>query len=293
EILLWLTGYFKYRAATAPVFFSLYASLPTSGWLLTIVYFVNYLVPFTAKCTNFLLTLNRFTLVRYNAITHIRIWRWLLPTSVAASFAVGALLNAPIFFSGAWMIGPTSGKAFYTFESDTGVEYRQSLYSVASILTLGTGTLVLNLLIGKSLWQHMKEQRKVGRQSVVVAAAADPMREAEAKLCVMTFVMFLTNIVAFVCQMIFFVYGGGSDMNPLMVQTLSRTQNFSEDLHIMSQPWMLIAMSQAIRRKVLKTAFLQSDYTSTAAFVQSFPRNSVSVRRQSVFSTRNSIAPYS
>lgn len=78
-------------------------------------------------------------------------------------------------------------------------QYRQSLYSVASILTLGTGTLVLNILIGKSLWQHMKEQRKVGRQSVV-AAAADPMREAEAKLCVMTFVMFLTNIVAFVCQ---------------------------------------------------------------------------------------------
>lgn len=76
EILLWLTGYFKYRAATASAFFSLYASMPTGGWLLTVVYFINYLVPFTAKCTNFLLTLNRFTLVRYNAITHIRVGSW-------------------------------------------------------------------------------------------------------------------------------------------------------------------------------------------------------------------------
>lgn len=92
--------------------------------------------------------------------------------------------------------------------------------------------------------------------------------------------------------MIFFVYGGGSGMDPLMVQTLSRTQNFSEDLHIMSQPWMLLAMSTSIRKRALNTALMRSDYTSTAAFVQSFPRNSVSARRQSMFSTRNSTAPF-
>lgn len=72
-MLLWLTGYVKYRGTSAPIYFGFYRVLPTEGPLITIVFFINYVVPFSAKCTNFLLTLNRYTLIKFSAKRHNKV----------------------------------------------------------------------------------------------------------------------------------------------------------------------------------------------------------------------------
>lgn len=73
------------------------------------------------------------------------------------------------------------------------LQYRQSLYSMASIVTLGLASLLLNISIARSLWNHHREQQKIG-------SIQSKTREAEMKICVVTFIMFLTSIVAFVVQ---------------------------------------------------------------------------------------------
>ncbi|KAH7716642.1 hypothetical protein AAVH_15925 [Aphelenchoides avenae] len=261
EILLFLTGYLKYRAAAAPVFFPLYSLVPWVSFQTKFIFFLNYVVPLTARCTNFLMTLNRYTLVKCSAKVHQKIWDYCLPIGVAASFIVAIGLNMPIFFG----------------------NYRQSLYSMGSILILGTGSCVLNVRMMLSLYKHQKEQRNKSQNKF---SAQESVKEAEVKICIMTFIMFLTSIVAFIVQTIFFVYGIKAlnlAMSNEMVTTCSRTQNFSEDLHIFTQPWMLIAMSRAIREKVFRVvSFLPapSTHTPVAFITTSMNQN----RRSSVFS---------
>lgn len=64
---------------------------------------------------------------------------------------------------------------------------------MASIVTLGLASLVLNVSIARGLWNHHREQKKIG-------STLSRTREAEMKICVVTFIMFLTSIVAFVVQ---------------------------------------------------------------------------------------------
>lgn len=85
------------------------------------------------------------------------------------------------------------------------LQYRQSLYSMASIVTLGLASLLLNVSIARGLWKHHREHRKMG-------STQSRTQEAEMKICVVTFIMFLTSIVAFVVQVKVYAkfYGEGT-----------------------------------------------------------------------------------
>ncbi|KAH7725915.1 SRG-40 protein [Aphelenchoides avenae] len=179
EITLWSTNYFKARLSAAPWVFSFYETLGTTGASVSIFFFINYSVPFAAKGTNLLLTLNRLTLIRYNKTKHNRIWKWLLPASVVICLVVPCGISLPILLDGATMTTPG---------------YRQAMYSVASVFLLGLPTFGLNVAIAYSLLSHRRKRQGASNQ------ASDPVSEAEMKLCIMTGVMFLTNVVGFVCQ---------------------------------------------------------------------------------------------
>ncbi|KAH7711847.1 hypothetical protein AAVH_20845 [Aphelenchoides avenae] len=237
EITLWSTNYFKARLSAALWIFPFYETLGTTGASVSIFFFINYSVPFAAKGTNLLLTLNRLTLIKYNKAKHNR--------------------------------------------------YRQAMYSVASVFLLGLPTFGLNVAIAYSLLSHRRKRQGASNQ------ASDPVSEAEMKLCIMTGVMFLTNVVGFVCQMVSFVNGGGAYMSDGMKTRLALAQLFSEDIHILSQPWMLIAMSSSIRRRVVSTALFLTDYTTTSAlFVAPRKRSSASMAMLSVVpSRRSSVMP--
>ncbi|KAH7697801.1 hypothetical protein AAVH_35113, partial [Aphelenchoides avenae] len=88
ETLWWLSGMIKYRFAMAPIFFPViapvFAHLPCeyhrsevlpsapaelrcAGWTVDIIFFLNYALLITSRSSNFLMTLNRFTVMQMPA----------------------------------------------------------------------------------------------------------------------------------------------------------------------------------------------------------------------------------
>ncbi|KAI1730897.1 srg family chemoreceptor domain-containing protein [Ditylenchus destructor] len=253
----------KYRAATAPLFFPLFDHLPFEGWGLTVLFFFNYALLITSRSANFLLTLNRFTVIQFSTHVYNKIWRYLLPLSVILMCAIAGLLNISILLTGCYVKRPNETQYLFYFEPyDPGVEYRQSLYSIAVIIAFAPAMILSNMSIAYSLWRRRK-QRLTQTSNQDTQKGSD----AEAKLCVLTFTMLVTNLVGLVCQMFFFVAGGGPNMDPGLVQTLSTIQGFAEDVHILSEPWMLVFMSKGVRASLLQVLCLGklgSNLVSTA-----------------------------
>ncbi|KAI1703144.1 srg family chemoreceptor domain-containing protein [Ditylenchus destructor] len=201
-----------------------------------------------ARLGHFLLTLNRFTIIRLMARKHDK---------------------------GAYLRLPTSEHNFYILESySLDIEVRQSAYSIAVIVLFFPVNLAMNISIAQFLWKHRKKHESHG--NIVGGVNQD----AEMKLCFITFTMFVTNIVGLVCQMLFFIYGTAKiDMSPLMVRTLSNIGTFAEDLHVFSQPWMLIAMSGAVRSELIKILWCRLHRTSPVVSHNKPSIQSLQVRR--------------
>uniref|UniRef100_A0A915DYF8 Serpentine receptor class gamma n=1 Tax=Ditylenchus dipsaci TaxID=166011 RepID=A0A915DYF8_9BILA len=205
-----MTGFLRNRAMAAPTLFGLFRALPVTGPLLTIWFFLNYM------------------------LKQDKIWRYLLPISLGLAYVVAIGLNVPILVNGAWLRSPNDTNNFYILESfSMEVEIRQSAYGIGAILAFFPASLVMNCKIALFLWKT----------------------DAEAKLCFITFTLLVTNFVGLVCQVWFFVAGvTKTDMSPSLVLMLGQIGTYAEDLHLFSQPWMLIAMSSAVREE-LKSLF--------------------------------------
>ncbi|KAI1714148.1 srg family chemoreceptor domain-containing protein [Ditylenchus destructor] len=181
-------------------------------------------------------------------VNGITIWRYLLPISVVVMCIVAAVLNMPILLYGSYINPPTNETYFFEFSPhDCGVEYRQSLYGIALIVAFAPAMLVMNMSIAYSLWRRRREYlNKTGGQST------NRVQNAEAKLCILTFTMMLTYLVGLVCQIFWFIAAnGGLVISSTMSQTLSSIQGFGEDVHILSEPWMLIMMSKGVRNALI------------------------------------------
>lgn len=139
----------KYRAASAPVFFPLFEGLPSTGVFITVLFFFNYALLITSRAANFLMTLNRFTVMQLSAqmynkvgklvyvvstmIASLKLWKYLLPVSVIAMCIVAAGLNVTILTAGARLIPPTAERNTYNFDPhDAAVEVR---YDVLCAIT--------------------------------------------------------------------------------------------------------------------------------------------------------------
>ncbi|KAI1714150.1 srg family chemoreceptor domain-containing protein [Ditylenchus destructor] len=177
-----------------------------------------------------------------------KVWRYLLPISVVVMCIAAAVLNMPILLHGSYIHPPTEETHFFEFSArDVGVEYRQSLYSIALIVAFAPAMLVMNMSIAYSLWRRRREQKNTtGSQST------QRVQNAEAKLCILTFTMMITYSVGLVCQIMWFIAeNGGFVMSSKMSQTLSSIQGFGEDVHILSEPWMLVVMSKGVRKALI------------------------------------------
>ncbi|KAI1723990.1 srg family chemoreceptor domain-containing protein [Ditylenchus destructor] len=159
---------------------------------------------------------------------------------------------------GAYLRLPTNEHNLYVLESNSlDIEVRQSAYSIAVIVLFFPVNLAMNISIAHFLWKHRQKHESHG--NIVGGVNQD----AEMKLCFITFTMFVTNIVGLVCQMLFFIYGTTKmDMSMLMVRTLSNIGTFAEDLHVFAQPWMLVAMSSAVRSELIKSLCCHFQRTS-------------------------------
>lgn len=63
----------KYRAASAPVLFPLFEAFPVTGPVVSILFFFNYALLITSRASNFLMTLNRFTVMQLSARLYERV----------------------------------------------------------------------------------------------------------------------------------------------------------------------------------------------------------------------------
>ncbi|KAI1702212.1 srg family chemoreceptor domain-containing protein [Ditylenchus destructor] len=118
--------------------------------------------------------------------------------------------------------------------------------------------MAMNISIVYYLWKHRQKHESHGN---IVGGVN---QEAEMKLCFITFTMFVTNIVGLVCQMLFFIYGvTKQDMGTQTVRTLNNIAAFAEDLHVFAQPWMLVAMSSAVRSELTKLLWSRFQKTSS------------------------------
>ncbi|KAI1700646.1 srg family chemoreceptor domain-containing protein [Ditylenchus destructor] len=267
----------KYRGGRAPLFFPVFESWPTEHWALTVLFFFNYALLITSRTSNFLLTLNRFTVMQLSAHMYEKVWRYLLPISVVVMCIVAAVLNMPILLYGSFINPPTEEAYFFEFRPhDVGVEYRQSLYSIALIVAFAPAMLIMNMSIAFSLWRRRREKlKKTGGQST------ERVRDAEAKLCILTFTMMVTYLAGLVCQLFFFIAGnGGFAMSPEMSQTLSTIQGFGEDVHILSEPWMLVFMSIGVRKALINMVSC-GKWSSDLVSSVNAPTRSISVSRLS------------
>ncbi|KAI1696765.1 srg family chemoreceptor domain-containing protein [Ditylenchus destructor] len=247
EIAWWWTNMWKYRAAIAPIFFPFFVNLPSESWSITLLFFLNYTLPITSRTLDFLLTLNRFTVMHLSGHVYEKIWRYLIPISVILICVVASGMNMSILLNGCYMSWPSEAQYLFHFDPyDRRVEYRESLYNIVVIAAFAPATLVFNLSIAYSLWRRQRINKKNGQKS------GNGSRDAEGKLCVLTFMMMVTNLICLVCQTCFFAAGGGQNMDPGFSQTLSTVQGFAEDLHTLSQPWMLVYMSKGVRRSLIK-----------------------------------------
>ncbi|KAI1709337.1 srg family chemoreceptor domain-containing protein [Ditylenchus destructor] len=194
-------------------------------------------------------------------------------------------MNIPILLYGCYMKWPSEAQYLFHFEPyDLGVEYRESLYNIAVIAAFAPATLVFNLSIAYSLWRRQRNNMKTGQK------AENGSRDAEGKLCILTFMMMVTNLICLVCQTFFFVAGGGQNMDPGFSQTLSTIQGFAEDVHTLSEPWMLVYMSKGVRRSLLKLlSFGQWRSDSMSTFTNMHSKAFVHIKRNSVNPLSNSL----
>ncbi|KAI1698656.1 srg family chemoreceptor domain-containing protein [Ditylenchus destructor] len=214
--------------------------------------------------------------MQLSAHMYEKVWRYLLPISVVVMYVTAAVLNMPILLHGSYINPPTEEAYFFDFlPHDVGVEYRQSLYSIALIVAFAPAMLVMNLSIAYSLWRRRREKlNKTGGQST------DRVRNAEAKLCILTFTMMVTYLAGLVCQLFFFIAeNGGFVMSPKLSQTLSTIQGFGEDVHILSEPWMLVFMSKGVRKALINMVCCGK---WSSDLVSSINTKSLTVKRLSV-----------
>uniref|UniRef100_A0A915DXP4 Serpentine receptor class gamma n=1 Tax=Ditylenchus dipsaci TaxID=166011 RepID=A0A915DXP4_9BILA len=103
-----IIGFIKNRASVAPTLFGLCRPLPTAGPLITLWFFLNYMLLIPCRLGDFLLTLNRFTIFYVAPRKQEKMWRYLLPISLTLAYIVAIGLNVPILVNGAGFRSPTA-----------------------------------------------------------------------------------------------------------------------------------------------------------------------------------------
>uniref|UniRef100_A0A915DWQ4 Serpentine receptor class gamma n=1 Tax=Ditylenchus dipsaci TaxID=166011 RepID=A0A915DWQ4_9BILA len=156
------------------------------------------------------------------------------------------------------------------------VEIRQSAYGIGAIIAFFPASFVMNCKIALFLWKNSQANKGKTGNFVVDKGIQD----AEAKLCLITFTLFVTNFVGLVCQIWFFVTGvTKSDMGFTFMMMLSQIANFAEDLHLFSQPWLLIAMSSTIREELKRFIFAEGGHRSHRSHSKSSKSNSPALQK--------------
>ncbi|KAH7705200.1 hypothetical protein AAVH_27593, partial [Aphelenchoides avenae] len=122
---------------------------------------------------------------------------------------------------------------------------RNSLFMMVGSATLGVLIVLMNVAIATSLYRRR-------RANVTGKVDKEDTRDTEAKLFLLTCIMFSFASITFVNQCLFYFFLPDK-MSMEAFLRLFTIQNFAFDLHTCSSPWFLLIMSRAVREELMKT----------------------------------------
>ncbi|KAH7707883.1 SRG-34 protein [Aphelenchoides avenae] len=246
DMLFWTFTFVCMRARNAPVFFALYAQLPTEGPLLTFMSFAMYYFVYVQYGTSFCIGLNRFSYIAV-PLHSTRLWRTYFPYILLAVFLYPLPLTYHIIFAGGYLgwNNPDNHSDGYRLDvNGDGTEGRNSFFMMICSAFFGLLLVGMYVAIGVSLYRR----RLLTAEAL---ANGEDTRDTEAKLYLLTSVLFSFMAVTFVLQLLFHFNPPGQTMSTETFFRLMTVQNFAVDLHTCSAPWFLLLLSRAVRQEVL------------------------------------------
>ncbi|KAH7695338.1 hypothetical protein AAVH_37604, partial [Aphelenchoides avenae] len=192
------------------------------------------------------------------------IWRKYFPLLLLIIFVCPLPLTYHILIAGGYLAwnNPGNPNDGYRLDvHDDGTGRRNSLFMMVGSLVLGILLVLMNLVIAIGLYRRRK-------LNLSGKADKEDTRDTEAKLFLLTVILFSFTVITFVNQILFFTVG--NKMSMAMFFRLITLQNCAADLHTCSTPWFLMLMSRAIRHEVLKKVPVMGKFVDNSSlFVRS------------------------
>ncbi|KAH7711298.1 SRG-25 protein [Aphelenchoides avenae] len=233
--------------------------MPTEGLFITLPYFWDYYNGYAQQAAIFFLALNRFTAV-WRPAGHRKMWKRLL-------YVVYVVVPVfPLPFT--WFIWLSDVQIELEHEDNYWDGYRwdgftkpfglrKSMFNVPISLAHGLLLLAMNLSVLAKLYV-MRRQMSNSYQS------SDDKRDTDAKLCIMTLILFAYSAVYTTVTTIF--YFTNNNVPGWAIDLLYSIQSFGLDIHVLTAPWFLMLMSTAVRVELRSLIFRVSDENSGRLF---------------------------
>ncbi|KAH7720679.1 chemosensory receptor [Aphelenchoides avenae] len=252
EIAYWIVLYVCLRASTASVFAPVYASLPTTGWLpRTAVFVTQHLAP-CSYLLNLFLHINRLSVFLF-PLRYRQLWRRLLPLSVVVSMLLPLVATWDMLLDDAQLVY-VEGAGMYLFLSTSDKSKFNHIFTTICSLTYGATVVAMEGAVIAFL---------ITRRHCASLALLNDTRDSEVKLCLVAVLMCLAVAVTFLTQLyqsINDIRGSGTD--PSVRTKLNLMQMYMFDVSVAGSPWLLVAMSRAVREELAKTIARRSNSVS-------------------------------
>ncbi|KAI1710713.1 srg family chemoreceptor domain-containing protein [Ditylenchus destructor] len=114
QCITWFSNYYMFRASITPFFYPIYALIPPSGWIPTLLNFIPYYALYVYYFLEFILTFNRFTVVAF-PLLYTRLWKKIMSYVMIFALLYPILLTWHLIRTGATSVLSPSG---YLIDAD-------------------------------------------------------------------------------------------------------------------------------------------------------------------------------
>ncbi|KAI1693938.1 serpentine type 7TM GPCR chemoreceptor sru domain-containing protein [Ditylenchus destructor] len=253
----WITSFYLYRASQTHLFYPLYAQIPSSGWIPTLLNFLGYYSVYLNFFFDWLLTVNRCTVFAF-PFQYKTLWKRIMPYVILFGFSYPFIFTWHLIKTGATCTFiPTVGYSIDASEQLTGVS--NSLYMVIFIAFYGVSVVAMNLFICCKIFQHRK--RNESGNVATNQQSSDP----ELNLFLFTCINFLLVVLnRFLFQL--YIFFNIKWMNDEQVIALLGLMMYPEDLSLCLTPLFLLLLCKGLREEIRRRFAKSSPDTDNSLF---------------------------
>ncbi|KAI1700582.1 srg family chemoreceptor domain-containing protein [Ditylenchus destructor] len=237
----WITSYYLYRASGTHLFYPLYALIPSSGWIPTLLNFLGYYLVYLNFFFDWLLTVNRCTVFAF-PFHYEMLWKRIMPYIILFGLSYPFIFTWHLIKTGATCtFYPMVGYAIDASEQLTGVS--NSLYMVIFIAFNGVSVAAMNLYICYKIFKHRKRNQSGS------VGTNQQSRDPELNLFLFTCINFLLVVLnRFLSQL--YIFFNIKWMNDEQVITLLGLMMYPEDLSLCLTPLFLLLLCKGLRKEI-------------------------------------------